>query len=89
MDDKINNKLEEIKKMLSEITSWPWDVITDQHDNVLKITNKKPTLTERGEVVFGYGYEFESRNANFISKSPEIISELIKVIESFYGAKDE
>lgn len=83
-------KIDEIKKMLSEISPWPWNVVLYEHGfSAALIDSKVECNDSKYYVVTGSGYEINLKDANFIAAAPEIISELIKQNELMRKALEE
>ena len=64
--------LNEIKSLLNKISPWPWTNEIGDWETVIWASNKEQKIV----------YSCSVNNANFISQSPQIISDLIKEIEN-------
>jgi len=73
--------LEEIKSLLTKISPWPWNPCSWDPLEKPHVTSKTQNQEHvcRGK----YDLPLSSFDANFISQSPQIISDLIKEIETY------
>lgn len=72
----MKHSLEEVKKMLSEISPWPWGCASSGGDGLYVFHSGHQD--EEHDVCYSSDQEAEIADMQFISESPQIISDLVE-----------